>query len=180
MLTSGPTRLLAYHACELYLKAYLREHGQEVKRLTRYRHDLDAMLAAAVAEGLCPGPRIEARLRRATTRKDYVRVRYMVVERGSDISSEDVLELTDGVRHCVRTALGYNELGMPVAGEVEPSGSRRTRIDSAPQRTAIAGAGLRSRPSPPQKERALGDRLWPKPDAGCGRLRTYWVTGTLM
>ena len=72
MLTSGPTRLLAYHACELYLKAYLREHGQEVKRLTRYRHDLDAMLAAAVAKGLCPGPRIEAQLRRATTRKDYV------------------------------------------------------------------------------------------------------------
>ena len=28
MLTSGPTRLLAYHSCELYLKAYLKHQAE--------------------------------------------------------------------------------------------------------------------------------------------------------
>ncbi|MDO8359649.1 MAG: HEPN domain-containing protein [Devosia sp.] len=116
-LTSGPTRLLVYHACELFLKAYLREHGQGVEALRSYGHDLDAMLAAAIAEGLHPSPQISAQLKKATGKNDYVRVRYIVVEGPSDISAENVISLVDAVRDCVRQALGYDDLGMPIPPE---------------------------------------------------------------
>jgi HEPN domain-containing protein len=113
MLTSGPTRLLAYHSCELYLKAYLKERGQDVEALRSYGHDLDAMLTAAKDAGLDPSPQIAAQLKKAADKNDYIRVRYMVTEERSDISAEKVMRLADTVRDCVRQALDYDELGMP-------------------------------------------------------------------
>ena len=114
MLTSGPTRLLAYHSCELYLKAYLKERGQGLEMLRSYGHDLEAMLKAAVDGGLAPSGEIITQLRKASAKNDYVRVRYMVTEKSSDISSVNVIKLVDGVRDCVRKALAYDELGNPI------------------------------------------------------------------
>jgi HEPN domain-containing protein len=118
MRTSGPTRLLAYHSCELYLKAYLKERGQDVETLRSYSHDLDAMLTAAKGAGLAPGPQIVAQLKKAANKNDYVRVRYMVTEESSDISAEKVMRLADTVRECVRQALDYDEHGMPRSSKV--------------------------------------------------------------
>lgn len=114
MLTSGPTRLLAYHSCELYLKAYLKEAGEEVDQLRSYGHDLNAMLSAAVERGLVASPQIAAQLKKAVIKNDYVRVRYMVTEEPSDISAEKVIRLVNAVRDSIRHALDYDSLGMPI------------------------------------------------------------------
>src|SRR5690554_1028033 len=76
--TEGPTRLLSYHACELFLKAFLREQGEDISTLRGYGHDLSAMLAGATAHGLQPTPQIIAQIKKASEKNDYVRVRYMV------------------------------------------------------------------------------------------------------
>lgn len=112
--TSGPTRLLAYHACELFLKSFLREHGQDVEVLRSHGHDLHAILEAAISEGLLPSSHIIAQLKKVTDKNDYVRVRYMVVEHPSDIPAEKVMTLLEAVRECVRLALDYDELGNPI------------------------------------------------------------------
>jgi hypothetical protein len=53
----GPVRLLLYHACELYLKAYLRSHRWNVGRLRSLNHDLSQMLDEAIAAGLKVAPK---------------------------------------------------------------------------------------------------------------------------
>jgi HEPN domain-containing protein len=133
MLTNGPTRLLAYHSCELYLKAYLKERGQDVEALRAYGHDLNSMLTAARHEGLDPSPQIVAQLKKAALKNDYVRVRYMVIEEPSDISAERVMRLTDTVRDCVRRALDFDELGMPQR-------SARPSLASEPRKSAFEKA----------------------------------------
>ena len=60
---------------------------------------------------------LSARSGRATAKNDYVRVRYMVTEKPSDIASVNVIKLVDDVRDCVRQALGYDELGMPAPSQ---------------------------------------------------------------
>ena len=55
-----------------------------------------------------------AQLKKATAKNDYVRVRYMVTEEPSDISAEKATRLVEAVRDCVRQALGYDDLGMPI------------------------------------------------------------------
>jgi len=70
------------------------------------------MLRAARAAGLAPSPQIVAQLKEAADKDDYVRVRYMVTEEGSEVSAEKVLRLVGTVRDCVRQALGFDELGM--------------------------------------------------------------------
>lgn len=77
--STGPTRLLCYHACELYLKAYLRAQGKGLDSLRPYGHDLLALLERAAFHGLQPRS-IRRRLTKANETKEYVRVRYMVGE----------------------------------------------------------------------------------------------------
>ena len=103
--TEGPTRLLCYHACELFLKAYLRERGEDIPALRDYGHDLQRMLSSASAHGLKPAPQIVAQIKKASEKNDYVRVRYMVTEDKFDIPPEKVLRLTEAVRESVRLAL---------------------------------------------------------------------------
>jgi HEPN domain-containing protein len=111
--TSGPPRLLGYHAAELFLKAYLREQGEEEDALRQYGHDLLQMLDHAIAYGLTPTNKTIERIRRASATKDYVVVRYAVVEDGRSMKWETIVSLAEDVRECVRVALGYNEFGCP-------------------------------------------------------------------
>ena len=112
--TNGPTRLLCYHACELFLKAFLRQHGEDVDTLRAYGHDLGKMLESAKAKGLLPAKRAERAITRIVDQNDYVRARYMVVETEEDLSAEEVLRLAERVRGAVRHALRLDEFGMPL------------------------------------------------------------------
>jgi hypothetical protein len=105
LLTHGPVRLLYYHACELYLKAYLRRHEWDVDRLRALNHDLSQMLDEAMAAGLKVAPQTVAQVRKLADKNDYVRVRYMVVDdRRSDIQPESLARLTADIRESVRPA----------------------------------------------------------------------------
>ncbi|MEQ1768477.1 MAG: HEPN domain-containing protein [Devosia sp.] len=113
-LTGGPTRLLCYHACELYLKAFLRERGEDIPTLRAYGHDLAAMLASAESKGLNPARKAAVAISEAVDRNDYVRVRYMVVEVETDFTVDQVMALAERIRACVRHALGFEEFGTTV------------------------------------------------------------------
>jgi hypothetical protein len=110
--SNGPTRLLAYHACELFLKAFLRERGEDVDTLRDYGHDLTRMIESAKEKGLLPAKKAEAAILRVVAKKDYVRARYMVVERDTDLPPEQVFALADRIRAAVRHAMKLNEFGM--------------------------------------------------------------------
>lgn len=110
----GPTRLLCYHACELFLKAFLRERGEDIPTLRAYGHDLSRMLDSARAKGLLPSERGADIIKRVVDKNDYVRVRYMVSETKDDLPPVQALALADRVRRAVRHALKLNELGMPL------------------------------------------------------------------
>jgi hypothetical protein len=76
--SGGRTRLLCYHACELFLKAFLRERGEDIATLRAYGHDLAKMLESAKAKGLLPSKRADVAITRVVDKKDYLRARYMV------------------------------------------------------------------------------------------------------
>jgi HEPN domain-containing protein len=104
--TWGPVRLLYYHACELYLKAYLRLHHWDVDRLRALNHDLSRMLDEATSAGLKVAPQTVAQIRKAVAKSDYVRARYIVVEdRKSEISPQRLARLTADIRESVCSAL---------------------------------------------------------------------------
>lgn len=112
--TDGPTRLLCYHACELFLKAFLREKGEDIETLRAYGHDLSKMLDSAKANGLIPSKQAEKAINRVVAQNDYVRVRYMVAETDKDLAVDEVLRLSERIRTAVRHALHMNEFGMPL------------------------------------------------------------------
>jgi HEPN domain-containing protein len=112
--TNGPTRLLCYHACELYLKAFLRDRGEDVDTLRAYGHDLSKMLDRAKSEGLLLSKQAQDTIGEVVEKNDYVRVRYMVVETKEDLRPSEVLDLTTRIRDAVRDVLRLDELGMPI------------------------------------------------------------------
>ena len=112
--SDGPTRLLSYHACELFLKAFLRERGEEVETLKAYGHDLGKMLDSAKAKGLLPSRQAEKAITRVVAKNDYVRARYMVSETEDDLASDEVLRLAERIRRAVRHALHLDQFGMPL------------------------------------------------------------------
>ncbi len=111
---NSPARLLAYHAIELFLKTFLRSHGEEVTKLRSYNHDLTGMLGAAIAYGLSPSSKVVDRLRQVEDNNDYVRCRYVVSRATSDMRPETVVALAQDIRECVRLALNLNEFGAPL------------------------------------------------------------------
>lgn len=103
--THGPVRLLLYHACELYLKAYLRSHQWDVSQLRSLNHDLSLMLDEAILAGLNVAPITVDRIREAAAKNDYVRARYVVTEdKQREISPEILFELTANIRESVQPA----------------------------------------------------------------------------
>jgi len=115
--TYGPTRLLAYHACELYLKTYLRSHGETINNLRNYGHDLSAMLDACQKHHLSPNKTVINHIGVAARRNDYVRVRYLVVDGKYALRLENVIKLAKSIRECVRLALKFDQFGNPTKNQ---------------------------------------------------------------
>jgi hypothetical protein len=113
LFSQGPTRLLSYHAAELFLKTYMRSAGETVAALRDYGHDLHSMLLRARELGLLVPPQIVAQADKMRRKNDYVRVRYVVTEDRSDISPESVLRFTNAIRQQVVQALNLDEHGAP-------------------------------------------------------------------
>jgi hypothetical protein len=111
--SSGPVRLLAYHAAELFLKTYMRSAGETVAVLRAQGHDLKAMVERAAALGLALPPQIPAQARKMADKNDYVRVRYVVTKERSDISVDSVLRFTGIIRQSVIAGLDMDETGVP-------------------------------------------------------------------
>ncbi|MGI8396866.1 HEPN domain-containing protein [Agrobacterium tumefaciens] len=112
-LTYGPTRLLAYHSCELFLKAYMRSHGMLIADLRAFQHDLAAMLAAATEMGLQPKKGMLRAFKVLEENNDYVRVRYSLKTEAVRFHVQNAIELAENVRESVRRALNFDEFGNP-------------------------------------------------------------------
>lgn len=112
-VSQGPTRLMSYHAAELFLKTYMRSAGETIASLRDHGHDLHSMLTRAGELGLEVPPQIIAQADKMKRKNDYVRVRYVVVEEKSDISPASVLRFTTTIRQCVCDALNMDEQGVP-------------------------------------------------------------------
>jgi hypothetical protein len=111
--SQGPTRLLSYHAAELFLKTYMRSAGETIDSLRAHGHDLHRMLTRAGELGLAVPPQIIAQADKMKRKNDYVRVRYVVVEEKSDISPSSVLRFTTTIKQCVCAALNMDARGVP-------------------------------------------------------------------
>lgn len=112
-LTYGPTRLLAYHSCELFLKTYMRSHGMLIVDLRAFQHDLPAMLAAATKMGLQPGNGMLKAFNVLAENNDYVRVRYLLRTDAVRSHAENAIALAEKARENVRLALNFDEFGNP-------------------------------------------------------------------
>lgn len=113
LFSQGPTRLLSYHAAELFLKTYMRSAGETIAVLRDHGHDLHGMLSRAGDLGLRVPPQVIAQAGKMKKKNDYVRVRYVVTEDRSDISPESVLRFTRTIRQSVVAALNLDEHGAP-------------------------------------------------------------------
>ncbi|MBU1336934.1 MAG: HEPN domain-containing protein [Alphaproteobacteria bacterium] len=113
LYSQGPTRLLSYHAAELFLKTYMRSAGETIDSLRAHGHDLHSMLTRAGELGLGVPPQIIAQADKMKRKNDYVRVRYVVIEEKSDISPASVLRFTTTIRKSVCAALNMDDQGVP-------------------------------------------------------------------
>lgn len=113
VLTHGPTRLLAYHSCELFLKAFMRSHGSLIPDLRAFQHDLPAMLAAATKMGLTPRKGMLRAFNALEENNDYVRVRYSLNTDAVHTRAQNAITLAEKVRESVRVALNFDEPGNP-------------------------------------------------------------------
>ncbi|QSZ57548.1 hypothetical protein BTN45_10830 [Rhizobium sp. ZX09] len=112
-LTYGPTRLLAYHSCELFLKTYMRSHGMLIADLRTFQHDLPAMLAAATKMGLRPKKGMLKAFKVLEENNDYVRVRYSLKTDAVRVHAQNAIALAEKARESVRIALNFDEFGNP-------------------------------------------------------------------
>ncbi len=112
-LTYGPTRLLAYHSCELFLKTYMRSYGMLIADLRAFQHDLPAMLAAAVKMGLQPRKGMLKAFKVLADNNDYVRVRYSLKTDAVRFHAQNAIALAEKARESVRLALNFDEFGNP-------------------------------------------------------------------
>lgn len=126
-----PIRMLAYHAAELFLKAFLRAHRWQVTELRSLQHDLPRMLQAAETLGLGLPWKHVALVKKIEDRNDYVRVRYVVVEQQSDVPVAAVIDLVSDIRQAICQSLNLDQNGAPkgdmwVAGEPDDYVARRS------------------------------------------------------
>lgn len=112
--SSGPIRLLCLHACELFLKTYLRKTGSTHPEMRALGHDLARHADLAIERGLALSNARRNDLRAATESHTYVDVRYSAGSLGGPFSSASaVIDLAIAVREAVRSSLDLNEFGMP-------------------------------------------------------------------
>jgi hypothetical protein len=72
----APGRLLALHATELYLSAWLRQAGESGRQVRARQHDLAGRAGAVLALGLGLRRRTACHLARANDLREYLVVRY--------------------------------------------------------------------------------------------------------
>lgn len=112
----GPVRLLSLHACELFLKAYLRQTGSTHAEMRKLGHNLSLHAQLAVGAGLPLSNARQNDMRTVTDIKAYVGSRYHAGSpEGPFSTSRSALNLATDVRETVRLALNLNDLGMPEA-----------------------------------------------------------------
>lgn len=75
-LSRAPYRLLAIHAIELYLNAYLLAAGHSAVTVRRLQHDLGSRTAQAVSAALVLRQRTLAHLNCLSERREYLTTRY--------------------------------------------------------------------------------------------------------
>jgi len=73
---SAPARLLAIHAIELYLNAYLLHNGVGPQNLRGLQHDLSKRTALAIEHGLMLRKRTAAHLSNMHAAREYLSARY--------------------------------------------------------------------------------------------------------
>ena len=113
--STGPVRLPCLHACELFLKAYLRASGKTHSDMRKLGHDLAAHAQLAVENGLALDARRQRDLKTVTKIKAYVGSRYQAGSSSEAFSSVgDALGLAEAIRETVRLALRLDDLGMPL------------------------------------------------------------------
>ncbi len=75
-LAQAPGRLLAVHAIELYLNAWLADAGETGRGIRSRQHDLSGRARTALAGGLGLRHRTVCHLARITEEREYLVVRY--------------------------------------------------------------------------------------------------------
>lgn len=75
-LSRAPCRLVAIHAIELYLNAYLLRAGLSPAAVRRLQHDSGSRTRQAVTAKLVLRKRTLAHLQRLTERREYLTTRY--------------------------------------------------------------------------------------------------------
>ncbi|WP_159832467.1 hypothetical protein [Novosphingobium sp. TCA1] len=86
---SAPARLLAIHAIELYLNAYLLHNGVSQQIVRGLQHDLSKRTVLAIEHGLNLRKRTEAHLMKLHAAREYLSARYGpdLAETWSEMSS---------------------------------------------------------------------------------------------
>lgn len=75
-LSAAPYRLVAIHAVELYLNAYLQAKGHAPKVVRSMQHNLAARTALAIKAGLALRIKTKAHLQTMTDSREYLVARY--------------------------------------------------------------------------------------------------------
>lgn len=110
----APVRLLAYHASELFLKTYMRSSGETIVDLREMGHDLGRMMERATALGLALPSGMLKKAKKLAQKNDYVRARYVVVDRRSDMGAAQAVEFCETIRSAVVEALQMDDDGVPL------------------------------------------------------------------
>ena len=101
-LAQAPGRLLALHATELYLSAWLRRAGESGRQVRARQHDLAGRAQTALALGLGLRRRTACHLARASDLREYLVVRYDPDGLGALSRVNRLLATLEEVAHKVR------------------------------------------------------------------------------
>ncbi len=109
-LTGGPSRLLALHACELFLKAYLL-HAAATFRPSQLRtHNFAKLYKLATAADLRVTKSSADGLLRATELAEHNRARYVVVQRRGELPAKRAIAIATELHGKVAKVLGMQTL----------------------------------------------------------------------
>jgi len=104
-MSRAPYRLLAIHALELYLNAYLLATGHSPLAVRRLQHDLASRSQRAAGAKLVLKKRTLAHLARLSERREYLTTRYDCAQAGtSELNrlAASLAEVSEKVSACIR------------------------------------------------------------------------------
>jgi HEPN domain-containing protein len=97
-----PIRFMAYHAAELYLKAYLRAAGLTREELLKLGHSFRRLIPAAKKHGLELFPECSRAFKFGEWTGDVIESRYIRVGKGRWVETKDLGHCAAQVRKAVR------------------------------------------------------------------------------